>query len=120
MAYKKVPKIKRDKDGNYPMSREQQINAAKEFEGKYMIATKAEHKLGDIGREFDETSSENLCCVYKEIKGYWVGSWVTGMGFFNVCFPKDTTRELNEKEVKYFSKMYVQIANQPPIKLKID
>jgi hypothetical protein len=30
----------------------------------------------------------------------YIGMWVTGFGFFDVRFPKETTRELTKEEIK--------------------
>ena len=60
---------------------------------KYMMATKAFHKMGDITR-----SGPDLCVVYDEDSENYIGNWVTGFGFFNVKFPKSTTRELTDEE----------------------
>ena len=81
---------------------------------KYMMATKAIHKLGDISRE------EDLCVIYDETKTDYIGNWITGFGFIKVKFPKETTRELTSEEVEKYNKTYVQISSQPAIKLKVD
>jgi hypothetical protein len=78
------------------------------------MGTEAYHVLGDIGRdEYD------LFQAYGETDDYWVGAWITGYGFFNVCFPKETSRELTEQEVEKWSKMYIQIGSQPAHQLNI-
>ena len=82
---------------------------------KYMIATKAEHKMGDLSRD-----KESLCHINEIGKDYYIGSWVTGFGFFNVMFPKETTRELTDEEIKKYNKEYIQIGSQLPIRLKVD
>ncbi len=61
----------------------------------YMMATKAEHRLGDLSED-----EPTLCFVDGEEGDYYTGSWVEGFGFFNVKFPKATTRELTEEEIK--------------------
>ena len=76
---------------------------------KYMIGTTAIHKLGDISRE-----EGDLCRISKEDNENYYGSWVTGFGFFDVKFPKSTTRELTPEEVEYWNKKYIQINSQPP------
>ena len=81
---------------------------------KYMMATKAFAKLGDISRE-----KPDLCCVHEDDGNNYIGNWVTGLGFFNVKFPHDTTRDLTTSEIRKYNKLYVQINNQPPIKLKV-
>lgn len=61
---------------------------------RYMMATRAETSRGtDISR--DEPS---LAIVYGETERGYTGEWVTGLGFVNVRFPKDTTRGLTEAE----------------------
>lgn len=62
---------------------------------RYMMATKAVHKLGDISRE-----TPSLCVVYGEEGDQWVGRFLIGHGFFDVRFPKETTRELTKDEKK--------------------
>ncbi len=82
---------------------------------KYMMATTAIHLLGDIS-----SSEPDLCHVYNEDEENWIGSWVTGFGFFDVKFPKATTRELTKKEVAYYNKQSVRIGSQPAQRLKVD
>lgn len=72
------------------------------MESKYMMATKAFHKMGDISRD-----TEDLCRVYSEDMGGYRGSWVTGLGFFDVFFPKSTTRELTQEEIKNLCKLQI-------------
>lgn len=61
---------------------------------RYMMATRAATSSGtDISRD-----EPGLAIVYGETERYYVGEWVTGLGFINVRFPKDTTRELTEAE----------------------
>jgi len=82
---------------------------------KYMMATKAVHKMGDISRD-----EPDLCHVHEEALDHYIGSWVTGYGFINVKFPKETTRDLTPEEIKKYNKMRVQLSDHPPIKLKVD
>jgi len=82
---------------------------------KYMIATKAIHKLGDISSD-----EPDLCYVYEEHEDYYIGSWVTGFGFIRVKFPKETTRELTKEEVEYYNKQRIQIGSGPILSLKVD
>lgn len=65
---------------------------------KYMMATKAIHKIGDISSD-----EPDICCVYMENETDYIGNWVTGLGFINVHFPKSTTRELTKDEIKYYN-----------------
>ena len=82
---------------------------------KYMMATTAIHQLGDISRD-----EEDLCIVYKEVDDDYIGNWVTGFGFFDVRFPKATTRDLTQEEIEHYNNTYVQISNNPPVRLKVD
>ncbi len=79
-----------------------------------MIATKAIHKLGDISRK-----KEDICIITNEDADYYIGGWVTGYAFFDVKFPKSSTRELTAEEIEKYNSMYVQISNQCPVKLKV-
>jgi methyl coenzyme M reductase gamma subunit len=81
---------------------------------KYMMATKAIHKLGDISRD-----EPDLCFIHREDGENYIGNWVTGFGFVEVKFPKETTRDLTEAEENKFDGMHIQISNQPPMELKI-
>jgi len=75
---------------------------------RYMMATKALHKLGDISRE-----TPQLCDVYGQDKKNFIGSWVEGFGFFDVRFPKNTTRELTEEEKKKWDGKIIAINDDP-------
>lgn len=83
---------------------------------KHMMATTAIHKLGDISSE-----EPDLCRVYDQDEENYYGMWVTGLGFFDVRFPKATTRELTEEEIEYWSNQYLYMAgsNLGKIKLKL-
>lgn len=85
------------------------------MKSRYMMATTAIHQLGDIS-----STEPDLCRISSEDEENWIGSWVTGLGFIKVKFPKATTRELTKEECKEYNQMYVQISSQPPIKLKVD
>jgi len=65
---------------------------------KYMMATTAIHQLGDISSD-----EPDLCIVSKETETDYIGNWVTGLGFINVRFPKETTRELTEAEIENYN-----------------
>lgn len=71
---------------------------------KYMMATKAIHKLEDISRD-----EPDLCHISLECEDDYVGSWVTGIGYVNVIFPKKTTRELTVGETQKYDKMMIPI-----------
>lgn len=64
---------------------------------KYMMATTAIHKLGDISRE-----TPDLCIISSEEGDDYIGNWVTGFGFAHVKFPKSSTRDLTEAEVEKY------------------
>lgn len=76
----------------------------------YMMATRAFHLLGDISSD-----EPDLCHIYgiTENGFYYVGMWELGYGFFNVLFPKETTRPLTDDEVDEWSGRKTQIAHQP-------
>lgn len=65
---------------------------------KYMMATKAFHQLGEIS-----SAEPDICVVHKEDETNYIGNWVYGLGFVGVKFPKSTTRELTEAEVKQYN-----------------
>jgi len=73
---------------------------------RYMWATKAIHLLGDISRE-----DGDLCVVQKESGENYIGNWVTGYGFVEVKFPKETTRELTTEEIEKYDGMQLAIGN---------
>lgn len=80
---------------------------------RYMMATVAIHKLGDISRTLND-----ICFVEEEDEDNFYGSWLTGFGFFGVRFPKETTRPLNEDEIRYFDGMALTIGGQAFAHLK--
>jgi len=90
------------------------VASATEIETKHLMATEAYHLLGDISR-----NEADLCIVSKETDEYFVGNWVTGLGFFNVLFPKETTRELTEEEVNEFEQLSIAINGTPLHDIKI-
>lgn len=71
---------------------------------KYMMATDAFHQLGEISRR-----DPDLCVVISETETDYYGSWVFGIGFINVRFPKSTTRHLTDDEVAYYNEMDIHI-----------
>ena len=98
------------------LTEEQQaeLKSAKDIEPMDLIATIAYHQMGELTRE-----EGDLCCAGKESENYYIGNWVTGFGFFNVMFPKETTRKLTDEEVEKYNNMYVQISDQIPVKLNV-
>jgi len=82
---------------------------------KYMMATTAIHKLGDLSR-----NPSDLCRVSKESVTDYYGMWITGMSVFNIRFPKETTRELTKEEIEKYNNTYIQLSNYTPQKLKVN
>lgn len=69
----------------------------------HMIATKAIHKIGDISRP-----DGDLALIYEEDGSDYIGNWVTGYGFIDVRFPKETTRDLTAAEIEEYEKTAIQ------------
>jgi hypothetical protein len=78
----------------------------KEIESKYMMATTAVHRMGDLSRE-----KPSLCCVFQEDDDNYYGNWVSGYGFCEVQFPKQTTKELTPGEVEHWHGEITRIGN---------
>jgi len=68
----------------------------------YMMATKAIHKLGDISSDF-----EDICHIDKEDEGNYIGNWLFGIAFFDVKFPKATTRMPTTAEIDKYNGAFV-------------
>ena len=81
---------------------------------RYMMATKADHQLGDISRD-----EPDICRVESEDGDNYIGAWVTGFGFFNVKFPKDTTRDLTPEEIDHYDGRHYRINSQPSFPIKV-
>ncbi|KKS33761.1 MAG: hypothetical protein UU96_C0015G0003 [Parcubacteria group bacterium GW2011_GWC2_42_13] len=75
---------------------------------RYMMATKAVHKLGDVSGE-----EPDLCSIHREDKENYIGSWVLGIILNNVKFPKSTTRELTDEEKKEWHGKQIWIGGRP-------
>lgn len=73
---------------------------------KYMMATVATHKTGDISRNIPD-----LCVIGESDDENYIGNWVTGFGFVDVKFPKATTRELTVEEVEKYHGSVVAVGN---------
>lgn len=91
------------------------------FKPRYMMATVAHTKDGrDISR-----FSADLARVYGEVSegpldsytGMWVASFV---GFYDVRFPKSTTRPLFPAEIEKFNGMGVEVNGVPVYTLMMD
>ncbi len=70
---------------------------------KYMMATKATHKMGDISSD-----EPDLCIVFEENEDNYIGQWVTGFGFV-VEFPKTTTKELSKEDIDKYNGMKLRL-----------
>jgi uncharacterized cupin superfamily protein len=82
---------------------------------KLVTATKALHKIGDISSE-----EPDLAQVNKREGNFYVGSWVCGVGFFDVKFPIETTRPCTEEEKAYWLKGTFRSSFAPDFKLQED
>ena len=82
---------------------------------KHMMATTATHKLGDISND-----TPDLCHVYDQDEENYYGMWVEGLGFFDVKFPKETTRELTQEEIDYYESLTYTLAGVSYGKMKLD
>lgn len=72
---------------------------------RYMMATQAMHAVGDLSR-----AEPSLAIVYRETESDYVGEWATGVGFVNVRFPRETTRELTDEEKARFDGQWIECA----------
>ena len=88
---------------------------SKKIDSIYLMGTIAHHGMGDIS-----SVNPDLLIAHHESDDYYIGNWVTGFGFIDVCFPKETTRHLTPEEVEKYNKKYVQLADYEPVKLKVD
>jgi hypothetical protein len=80
----------------------------------HMMATTAIHKLGDLSSD-----EPDLCTVTEEDEDNYYGMWCTGMGYFNVRFPKETTRFLTATEIIEWEKMVISHSNGLQHQIKI-
>ena len=95
------------------------IGSTQQPYGKYMIGTRAYHCLGDISRDFDG-SSENLFYAKGITENYYVGAWVTGMGYVEVLFPKSASRQLTKEEIATFNGSSYRISSQPSYTINVN
>ena len=70
----------------------------------HMMATTAHHLLGDISSE-----EPDLCIITREDEDNYYGMWVYGLGYFNVRFPKETTKRLTPAEREHYNKSHLQM-----------
>lgn len=79
------------------------IGESTDIPRKILVGTKAYHQLGEISRETIENAKVlEYFTAIKETKHYYIGAWVEGFGFFNVVYPKNTTRELTPEELEFY------------------
>lgn len=69
-----------------------------------MATTAFSHGGDDISRD-----SPDYAAVTHQVGENYYGSWVTGFGFYNVKFPKATTREMTDEERKHYEEMQLAI-----------
>ena len=95
------------------------------------IGIKAYHQLGNISRDFSYTDIskeleskdaivEQMFHASKETDKYYIGMWYTGFGYFDVLFPKETSRPLTENELKLCPEFHTQINSQPAVKTVVN
>jgi len=69
----------------------------KDFKPRYMMGTTAIHDgVGDISRD-----EPDYCYIQKQEGDNYIGHWVEGLGFINVKFPVEATRECTPEEKEY-------------------
>jgi hypothetical protein len=70
---------------------------------KLILATKAEHKLGDISRD-----QPYLAWATSEDDENYIGFWdYRVVGFLDVKFPKSTSREITPEEADVIARHFV-------------
>lgn len=74
---------------------------------RLMMATKAHLTQAEISRE-----DPDYCWIDGETEnGDFLGSWVTGYGFIEVMFPKETTRPLTSTELDWIQSKWIGHSN---------
>lgn len=71
---------------------------------KYMMATTAIHKLGDISSDVPD-----ICVVHGDDGDDYIGNWVCGIGYFGVKFPKTSTRDLTPEEIQRYNGQHIRM-----------
>lgn len=94
--YKKVPRVKRNKDGSYPMRPQDMVNAAKKLE-------KIIYRIGEHG----------LFQVVGEYKDHYTGHWFYGP--YSQAVLKTDLRKLTDEEFEKWNntKMYISGISVP-------
>ena len=104
-SYLKVNKIELDEENPIKIHKPKNTGSGLK---RYKMATKAIHLLGDISRE-----EPDLCVIHSQDEENYIGNWVCGFGFIDVKFPKETTRDLTEEEIKEWSGRGLAINSNP-------
>lgn len=86
----------------------------KKRSGFYMIGTRALHKLGDISRD-----GGDLCIIFGKMRGYYIGNWITGLGFVDVKFPIATTRHLSREDKRRYNGKRIALGSSYWYTLKV-
>lgn len=73
-------------------------------ENRIMFGTTAIHNLGDISRP-----TGDFFYVDNEDETHFIGAWLTGIGYFNVRFPKEDCRKLTSDEREMLANQQVVI-----------
>jgi hypothetical protein len=81
---------------------------------RYMMATTAIHRMGDLSSE-----SPMLCRVNSEDDQNYFGSWVEGFGFSDIKFPKATTRNPTPEEREKYNGWVVGVNDTPHYRISI-
>lgn len=88
---------------DYKLKLRKIIESSTDIPRKLLVGTKAYHQLGDISRGVIENVKVlEYFNAIKETEHYYIGTWVEGFGFFNVVYPKYTTRELTPEELEFY------------------
>lgn len=61
------------------------------------MGTTALAKIADISRD-----EPDYFVAWEEVDDHYIGNWITGFGFINVRFPKDTSRPVTDEEFEWF------------------
>lgn len=96
------------KSADYKQNLREIIDSSTDITPKILVGSTAYHQLGNISRDWGtaipyEQDRPEYFCAQKETEHYYIGSWIEGFGFFNVVYPKNTTRELTQQELKYYN-----------------
>jgi len=75
----------------------------------------ATHKLGDIGRKYDDKIR-----IHSEDENYYIGSFEEGFGFINVKFNKSNCRQLTQMEREKLNGSWYGINGNPLYRIYVD